>query len=513
MSYSPNIAGATTSSAPYSALPGLLPPNIGTAGGGAGQQNIIRTLFDYDPLVVLRDVHQRHVKVSDFRLILKSLGMGRGVHAPTTGHYEKDWQRGTVKIGSINTASTGAGTNVILVLHADSMFNAGATVGGAARQSSEVKVNDWILGVDGFIGHVIAKNETVSPHRITVRPLKAAQDLVNSFVANGEYAIVSNAWAEGTGLPLGAMTRLTKYTNTFQIIKQGAAVTGSELSNRLFVKFTPSPEGDTVFAEMNEKCWDLFERDFSHALLIGQQTDNLTDTVNISGLDAPIIGTEGLITWVEANGHIHIINTGAYTLADFDNIGRTLIHERAGTYEAMTLDGYDIFTLTENLLLSESGTDLTQYIMQKMGSRFESLGEGDLQPFQSSDFGLYVGFKALRKSGITYYFKQMQEFNDAKGLGLATYDYTTRRLVLPIGQVMDAKKGTKGFMWGYEWKDDGAGYSREMQYGTYGGVGTMGSMPGINNAVMAYDHVQWGMVAEVAGHFACPNKVIEQKEA
>ena len=506
MPLNPAIPGLSQAAGPYGALPGLNPPSIGGLGGAVGQQNIIRTLFDYNPFSVLRDVYERHVNVSDFRLLLGAMGMKRGVDAPTTGHYEKDWDRGTIKIGAITTASGGAGTNVVLTLDATSMFNANAAVGGAARQSSEVKVGDHLLSPTGKIARVISKNEALTPHTITIRPLKAAVDLVGAFIATGDYAIVGNSWAEGTGLPLGSMTRVTKYTNSFQIIKQGGAGTGSEASNRLFVSFTQS--GDDVIAEMNQRSWRLYESDFSNVLLLGQTIDNITDVANLSGIDVPVLGTEGLIPWVTDNGHTHIINTAAYTLTDFDNIGRALWSERAGVSQMMTLDGYDIFTLTENLLLSESGTDLTQFVMQNMASKFQDVGENDLQPFLSSDFGLYVGFKAVKKGGITYMFKQLQEFSDAKGLGGPTYKFMYTRIALPIGDVRDAKTGASGFSWGYEYKQKGS-YSREVQYDDFGGLGTRGVM-GNSNIVHQFDHIQWGILSEVAGHFACPNKVVMQ---
>lgn len=511
MPLNPAIPGVTSGAAPFNALPGLSPASIGTVGGGVGQQNIIRTLFDYNPFSILRDIHERHLRVSDFRLLLSAMGQKRGVDAPTTGHYEHDWDRGLIRIGAVTTASTGAGTNLVLTLDATSMFNANAAIGGAARQSSEIKVRDILLSPTGKMGQVIAKNEALTPHTITVRPLKAAVDLDGAFVATGNYAIVGNAWAEGTGLPLGSVPRIVKYTNSFQIVKQASGITGSEASNRLFVRFDATPEGDGIFAAMNTLMWANYESDFSHTLLLGQTIDNITDVAQLSGTDVPVLGTEGLIPWVTDNGHTHTYNPAAYTLANFDALARTLWHERSGSMLAMTLDGYDVFTLTENLLLGESTEGVAQFITKQMMSKFEGLSSDDIQPFDNSDFGFYVGFKALRKGGMTYMFKLLHEFSAAKGLGHSAYNYNNYRVVLPVGEIMDRKTNKAGFMWGYEYKQKDS-YSREMQYGQVGGIGTMG-LSQVTVPVHQYDHVQWGMLSEVAGHFACPNKVIIQKPA
>lgn len=505
--FTPNIPGQVSPPAGFTALPGLTPPSVGTLGGGVAQQNIITTLFDRNPFAILRDIHERHINVSDFRILLKAMGMTRGVDAPTTGHYEHGWDLGMVKIGAVTTASTGAGTNVVLTLHADSMFNAGAQVGGAARQASEVQVGDHLLSPTGEIARVQSKNTAVTPHQITIRPIDSTVDLAGDFVANGLYAIVSNSYGEDSDIPFGRVPRITKYTNTFQIVKAGGGATGTEASNSLFVRFEQG--GDSIVAVMNKVAWREIERNISLTLLMGEQINNITAVANTSGIDVPVLGTEGLVPWATASGHTHTYNPAAYTLADFDNVSRVLWQERAGVSRVMTLDGFDVFTATENLLLSESGTDLTAYIMKNMASAYQGVSAEDMQPFETDDFGLYVGFKALKKSGITYMFKQLHEFSEENGLGNAVYDYTQYRIVLPTGETRDARTGRKGFMWGLEYKAKD-GYSREMQFGQFGGIGTTGAFTALNGPVNGFDSIRWGMLSEFAGHFACPNKVVLQ---
>lgn len=517
MAYTPDIPGVSQSSGPYTALPGFTTPTVGTTGGGYAQENVVNNLFDRNPFAILTDIHYRHVKVSDFRLTLKAFGMSRGVDAPTTGHYETDWDRGLVKLSAINTAPGGAGQNMVATLHTDSMYNAGATVGGAAQQSSEVQAGDIIMSpTSRKMARVASKDTTFTPHRITLRPLDSAVNIDLAFVANGAYAVVGSAFGEGSGLPFGRIRRVTKYTNNFQLIKVSSGSTGSEMSNSLFVNFTIDPlDGKSVFGVMNDVMWSEYERQSALVLLNGQPINNITDTVAEVNTDSTVKGTQGMIEWISGNGHTHIIVPATYALADFDNIGRTLFHERAGFTQVLTLDGYDIFTVTENLLLNQSGTDLTDKFVERAALQFkgEYVYPEDIQMFKEKDFDFYVGFKALRKSGIDYMFKQLMEFSDINGLAATTYNsvYTNSRLVLPMGEVKDMKSGRKGFMAGYEYKARNS-YSRETRVDIFAGAGATGSAPGVpRNAVDQYDRVRGSIISEIAFHGACPNKTIWQR--
>jgi hypothetical protein len=521
MPYTPAMAGLSQSSGPYTALAGLTTPTVGTAGGGFGQENVVTTLFDRNPFAIMQDIHYRHAPVSDFRLFLKAFGMGRGVDAPTTGHYETDWDRGLVKLTTINTAPGGVGQNMVATLHSDSMYNAGATIGGTATWSSEVQPGDILMSPTGRKQAIVTvKDITTAPtaHRITLRPLDPAVNIDAAFVVNGSYAVVGNAFGEGTGLPLGRIRRVTKYTNKFQIIKTGGGVTGSEMSNSLFVRFKPTEDGNSIFGEMNDLAWADYERQSALVLLNGQPITNVTATINEVNTDATVNGTEGMLEWVTTNGHTHIIVPATYALADFDNISRTLFHERAGNVVVLCLDGFDIYAASENLLLGQSGTDLTSKFVQDAMvnySGMEAVWPDDMQPFLDSDFSFYVGFKALHKSGVTYIFKILHEFCDVNGLAAATYNgvYSNSRLVLPMGEIKDQRSGKKGFMAGYEWKQKG-NYSRETILSDFAGAGAQGSANGVSRmAVDQYDRVRFGIVSEIAFHGACPNKAVWQHPA
>lgn len=485
---------------------GLYPSNVGTVGSHIASEQIVSTLYNYNPFAIIRTVFQRHQnKISDFRFLLKAFGMTRAVDAPTTGHYEEDWLVNTLKLGTTHTATSGAGTSVIIGLHADSMYDASQTASSSAVKSSAVEVGHILQFADGVKGRVISKNTGTDPHRITIRPLKTTDEIASP-TSGDEVAIVTNAFAEGTGIPNGWMPRISQYTNTFQIVKEGGGTTGSNLSNQLFVEFTDAGDG-SLWGKININMMARFERWVNGALLFGSQIDNIQTFVSDLGIDADVKGTEGFDDFTATYGHTLQYTVGAFSLADFDACGKVMQQERIGTRNLMTLDGYDIFTETENLLSDALRYDITPFLMKNAATQ-AGVPEADWQPFENQDFEFYVGFKGLHKNGFSYGFKQVNEFNDVTGLGNSAYNYSQRRIVAPIlGTSRDTKTGKNGFMWGYEYKALN-GYSREEAFGQLAGIGVAGVGPyRFLPAVSVNDYMQAGILAEIGFHGACPNQV------
>lgn len=507
MAFTPNIPGSSTAGA---ALPGLAINALGTVGGDVASQGLVRTIYDYNPYAILTYVMKRHDGyVSDFRLLLKSWGMTRGVDAPTTGHYEEDWQFDPVKINAVITPAGGAGQNAVLELHSDMMYNASQTANGVAVLSSRIeagKIIEFGLNVKAI---VVSKNTTTNPHRITVRPLSTTGNLATVGVLTGgaSYAVHTNAHAEGTALPKGNIPRITKYTNTFQIVKVGGGVTGSELTNKLFVDFQSTEFNGTIFGKISDNMMVEFERDCGGALLFGSAIDNVTTFVDSVGLDLPVAGTEGAIDFARLYGHTPTYTIGSYAMVDFDAVARIYRMEQVAARTLLCLQGFDLFAEVENLLYSENVENRAPMLMKTFASQTQTPEEYST-PFEDASFSFYVGFKAVHKSGYTWAFKSMTEFNDARGTALSTYNYTNRQIIAPIGYRPDSKTGKPAFLFGYEYKSLN-GYSREVNIGRFGGVG-----PGGNIAMVPCtsptDYLYAGMLSEIAFHGACPNQIVYQ---
>lgn len=484
--------------------------NFSTAGGGMAATPVVSTLYDYDPFSIMRAIFMRHGMPPTFLQVLDMMGpdFNRGVSAPTTGHYEKDWIESLVKIGSVVTPSAGVGTNLVLALDATMMYNPSITVGGVAAQASYPRVRQILQSPTGKQGMIIAKNTSVTPHQITVRPLKTTVDLAGAFIATGTYFISNNAHAQGSGLPQGVLPRLYKYTNTFQITKEAFGITGTEMTNKTFAQVRAGEDG-SIMLQLDMDTVKRFDKARSGSILWGDQINNITDTATAVDYDIPISGTEGFIPWTTVNAHTDPYTTGSYAIADFYVVTTIMEQESIGTNELLTLDGYNLWVEREKAMVTFFANSTWPMMMKKVQSKYE-LTFDDWQPEDDNDFIQWLGFRGYHVGGFTVFFKKMNEFSEAVGAGAAGYTYNTWSIYIPLTNVTDRSSGRQRPLIGYEWKAI-EGYSRKAIVAQLGGVGVGGQGGYKPIAVNEFDALRCGMVSELAFHGATANKIVVQK--
>jgi hypothetical protein len=489
---------------PPSARPADLLPSSYTVGNGSVSQGLISSYDIYKPNEFVR-VFERHNYALGFRLMLDSMGFKRGCSAPTTGHYEYGWRKDLVKVGAIVTAASGAGGNIILALDAGSMFTTSATVGGVARKGSYVRENDMIVFKNGAKGFVVSKDTSTDPHRITVRPVKSTVNLNDAVAVNESYFIADNAWGEAQGLPKGRVSRVIKYNNTFQIVKEAFGETGSEATNQTY--FEPV-EGKTGSFSLKTELdtYYRFEEAKDAALLWGQSHDNIMGTSDFLGYDVPVEGTEGFVAFVEGNGYTDLYNPAAYTIDDFDDISRKYESERIGVRQIIALQGFEAYARVEKALQNMLNADMAALLTKDFFSPNEGVGT-EFSPISDSDFALRIGFKGLQKTGYQYGFKLVHAFNEAMGAGASGYDHSSRQYFMPIGFLRDKVAGTNVPTVGYEYKMLG-GKSRENIVASITGLGANMPSEVVSNEV---DARRCGFLSHLAFHGTCANHVIVQK--
>lgn len=496
MGYTPFVAPADR---PYD----ITPPAFGDVGGSVLNQEVISAYDIYKPNEMI-EVFARHHKSPSFRLMLKNMGFARGTAAPTTGHYEYPWEKDLLRVGTIDTASTGAGTDVVVVLASDGMYDTDVSVSGGARQASYPRVGEMIVTPDGKKAMIVAKDTSVSPHEVTLRPVLSTVDLAGSVVAATNYFISDNAHAEGSGLPTGRTPRVMKYSNEFQIVKERVGASGSELTNQTYFNPVPGRPG-SLFMKADWDTQYRFECATDGALIWGTPINNISEFSSELGFDVSIKGTEGLINFAETNGYTVNYTPGSMALADFDAIARIYEQERVGTNDIMSWQGYDYYVELENLLQSQLNADLTAQL-----SRSWFRGQMDMddqQLMDDSDFALTIGFYALRKGGYNFAWKKLHLFSEAVGAGAAGYDYSEWSIYHPLGYTKNKANGTNVPTIGYEYKQLG-NYSREVVVANLAGVGVGGSGTPYSIAVNQYDTLNTGYVSEIAFHGTCANHII-----
>lgn len=495
---------------PVIAAGGVLEPPAISNPGGVLSQEAFSTYDLYTPQELVQ-AFERHGHKPGFRMMLKSMGFRRGVKAKTTGHYEFPWKEALFHVGSIDQASTGPGTDVIVRLSANSMFDGGLTSGGNAVQGSYIIENDILWFKNNKKGFVSHKDTSVIPHRITISPVDPMVDLADAVIAGNSYFISDNAFGEGSALPAGRISRVIKYSNEFQITKAAAYSTGTEMTNQTYFNPIPGRQGSFMLKVKMDTMY-RFESACNGALMWGSEITNIREYNPILKHDVSVKGTEGFINFMLRNSFNSIIPAGALVLNDFNNIGRHYEDERINGREKLLLEGYDRYVETENVLVNFLNNDITMYQTNKHFNAGRTKSSDETQPFHASDFAVAIGFYALKKSGYVYNFKQMNEFSYRNGAGADGYGFRNWGITMPLGYTKNKISNTSTPTVGYEYKKLGS-YSREQVVGMLNGAGVAGSGTPYSIATGEYDVQSCYFITEQAFHGAVPNALYVQRPA
>ena len=473
MPYNPNFTN-----------PEGLNPNAFGAGLGVYSQAVTTAYDIYTPQELVQ-LFEQHNKPAGYRVMLKAMGFSRGVKAPTTGHYEAPWKKDHLVVGS---AADNGGGQFTVTLAAASMFTFTDAAGGTQSASYPI-IGDILELPNRKRGRISAKNATVNPNTVTVDSVDSTNLLIaGDWVANQRVFISDNAWGEGMPLPGSRQSRVTKYTNTFQIIADAVSSTGSELTNQTYFEPIPGVEG-SFFLKGIEDCMFRHDDATDNALIFGTQIDNVTETPPQLGYPVAVRGTEGLIDFGITSGYDRTWDPAVgYEIQDLDDVTAIYEGERVGTNELMCWQGFQAYQAVENALFDYTKQTEVSVTNSETGEKTT----------------ITIDIYAIQKSGYRIVFKKLDCFNDVKGGGTTGYDYPLYNVFTPVGFTKDKSSGARTGTIGYEWKQLG-GYSRENVVIKLDGTG-YGPV-----ATQSDDVHTMGIRSEIAAHNACANQVVIQR--
>jgi len=506
MAYSPALAARTEfPAASGNFLHDDLKPNTFAPLGGYGSNTQFVTQYDR-PLAQLPGLVNRHATFVGFARMLSEMGMKRPVKTTKFGHHEKVWNVTPFKFTSIQTASGGAGTQVIVNLHADTLVSTGVKVGGVVRSSSAFTVGDTFQTISGSAQFRIMSLDVVN-NRATIIPLLSTVNLIApTIAANESYAWIGNAHGEGSNLPGTKAIRTTAYSNECQIIKTAMGGTGTDMTNA--VRLHPQEDG-SIYVLLENQMRENFDMARDMALLVGQNANNalLVEANPELGHDVQIATTEGLLPFAEANGVVDTYTAGSYALTDLYNVANYFDGEFVANRDLCVWQGNKIFQEVEILLKEQ----VKQFAYQELNAIFANKDLPTDPTFQNDPkaFGLTIGFYACMLGNYNFYFKKMPAFSHPMMLGGASYTYPNYQLIHPIGTTTDANNGIDLPIVGYAYKDL-AGYSRDVVFDGYHGVGSK-SFTGAGNASFGYDVSKAGLVSEIGFWGSRGNQFYVQK--
>ena len=485
--------------------------NVFSPVGDAGSQTQYNNVYDR-PIPEFTDVFVRHVKYVGFSTMLKSMGYSRGKSTPTTGHYEEPWAEDLFDVNAIITASAGAGNDMVVEITSTSMYDTSVTVNSSARKASYPIVGDIIEAFDGVQARITSKDITADPHRFTLTPLDATDDLDSSINASEAYHIVTHLSAEGSGLPPTRAPRVIKWNNTFGIVKAAFKSSGTEWTNLVYFDPAPGEQGSVNIMVENHTMYN-FEKARDGLLLFGKQADNVVEFVSELGIDVSIAGSEGFIPFGRTNGTYDTYTQGSYGLTDLDSIGNIMEDERATAgSDLMCWDGTDIYTETENAFQTVLVQNLAPFVNRLIPGYSDYSTEAFAAKDENVDWGFNLGFYAVRKRGFNFILKKLPVLSDIRRAGATGYKYKGTRITCPLDYATNMTSKEDMPMMGYEYKQLN-GYSREMVIGELGGVGVANTPRFPFSPSSQYDTYQMGMVSEIAGHWCCGNKIVYQEYA
>lgn len=449
---------------------------------------------------VRKKLLSRHDMEKNWYTMLKEMGLGMGVEGPVYAHWEQDWIINNFLVGSIITASTGAGTSVVVSLDNASMYT--TTVSGYGTQSFSYPAQwDIIKLVDNSEAQIILKDETVTPHRLTIKPRLAANDLSTKLVAGSRYWITTNAFAEGT---LGAdpkEPRLYRQQFNTQIIKSAYGITGSAMTDRMPVVSVAGSDGGNYMMIVGTETTEKLQMDrISKALWFsvagdGNVTQNMAAAQNRV---APVKTTQGLDDYItNTGGNLLSYSYGNFAMTDFDNIGTILQRERAGTKTFLVPMAYGLRTQVDNTLKTYMNNTCFQYAAESgkiKSDMFDSFSNKE-------DFFLWLGFDGVHKGGYNYLLRTQQELNEQMGAGTEGYNWSGVGYVLPIDFVQSKFDKDATASVGYRYKALN-GYNREMEQHYTGGAG-------LDPATSSIDAKFLDIRSEIGAESALANQMIK----
>lgn len=443
---------------------------------------------------VRRELMERHQMTKNFYSTLRELGLGKPLSGPEIAHYEKDWIKNNFMVGSIVTASTGAGTNVIVALDTTSMYSTTIPGAGTVRFSYPAQW-DVVSLPDGSEATIISKDVSTNPHRLTLRPKLAATDLAGKVVAGERYFISSNGFGEGTYGATPKVSRFFRFVNNTQIIKSAFVETGSSMTNKLPVRPVRGMEGSFMVIGTEETERLQMDR-ISGALWFGKQADNITVTSDATGHTVPVKYTQGLDDFIEQEGNLLTYPAAGFDLETFDAIGEIFNRERVYGKNILLPMAYTLHAQINTVM--KDYMDNTAFNYAAGDAAFKS---DLLSPTDPKDFFLWLDFSGIRKNGYNFLIKHLAELDDPMGAGTPGYQWKQTGYALPVEMFTNDFNNAKLPSIGYRYKELN-GYNREMEIGYTGGAGKI-------KFTSSLDAMAMDVRSDIGGEWALGNHMIK----
>lgn len=236
---------------------------------------------------------------------------------------------------------------------------------------------------------------------ISVTPLNALTVLATTVPAGTKIMVTGGNYAPGSQGALSKTTGWYSRTFTTAIKRTALAVEGSQQSSERYMEHLVGG-GVGILSEATIKAEFRHDHAINYEILLGDTTDNLTMT-NRDSVANTVRGTVGIMPHLEDSGCKQYYTT-SYTVPDLDNIKKAFISQGVVDTTAAMFAGSELLRGIENNALD--------FVKEYSG------GSDFLTNLQN----LQVGFKTIKKNGITLSLHELVSFSNPNTLGNYTFD-------------------------------------------------------------------------------------------
>lgn len=402
--------------------------------------------------------------------IFESLGYQRGVAQDQVEQYEEDWITQYVHIGSGGITEVDAGDKIYSFLlntaapNNDFLTTSAVAPYGAAtyKHPLEKWMRVALPSSDGLnLVYFSVTNISGSGNAITVTIQQNDTDKTFTYTdyAQGDIVIIpDNAYAEGTGQPLGQVNEPVQDTNYLQILKGGFKVTGTQMTNRAWFDYADFGGDMPAFyikGQFNAE-YELKKR-ISNMLSFGQVTNN---SIIDSDVNEPIKSAEGHLEYAYRRGTVDPYVGGTWSPVAMDEYNKILDSMNAPDWYCGMM-GVDLFQEKTNALKAYLAFTQVEYIINEAKA---SLFNGDAGKQAA------VNFTYFGKDGRNFGFAKMKGWSDVKSFGATGFSTPGLGFYFPMAWTRDAKTQERRPFLGMLYKKLG-GYSRKAEVWTLSGAG------------------------------------------
>lgn len=247
---------------------------------------------------------------------------------------------------------------------------------------------------------------------ITATPLNQLTVLAVAVPAATKLMVTGGNFAPGSA---GAKSKNSGwYSRTFNtgIKRARFDIEGSQVSNERYTHHLKGG-GMGIVSEASIEAEFRLDHAINYDIILGDTADNVTMT-NRDSVANTVRSTKGIMPHLNASGCKQYY-TSSYTLADFDDIKDLFISQGV-------VDNYAAFFM---------GSGLMKGIENNMMDVVKEYSGGT--DFLTNLQNLQIGFKTIKKNGITLSLHELKSFSNPNTLG--NYGYKDRGFIIPQTQV------------------------------------------------------------------------------